>query len=39
VLAAKGRREDARAAAREAVRLSPDNEAPYLETLEEVSGS
>lgn len=39
VLAAKGLREDARAAAREAVRLSPDNEAPYLETLEEVSGS
>ncbi len=38
VLAAKGLREDARAAAQEAVRLSPDNEAPYLETLEEVSG-
>lgn len=39
VLAAQGLRDDARAAANEAVRLSPDNEAPYLETLEEVSGS
>ena len=38
VLAAKGRKADAVAAAREAVRLSPGNEAPYLETLEEVSG-
>ncbi len=36
VLAAKGRRGDAVAAAREAVRLAPDNEAPYLETLQEV---
>lgn len=39
VLAAKGRRDDAVAAAREAVRLSPGHEAPYLETLNEVSGS
>lgn len=38
VLAARGRTEDAVAAAREAVRLSPGNEAPYLDTLEEVSG-
>ena len=38
VLAAKGRKDDAVAAAREAVRLSPDNQAPYLETLQEVSG-
>ena len=38
VLAAKGRRGDAVAAAREAVRLAPGNEAPYLETLQEVSG-
>ncbi len=39
VLAAKGHRKDAVAAAREAVRLSPGNEATYLETLQEVSGS
>lgn len=39
VLAAKGRGQDAVAAAREALRLSPDNEAPYLDTLKEVSGS
>lgn len=38
VLAARGRKDEALAAAREAVRLSPGNEAPYLETLEEVSG-
>jgi tetratricopeptide (TPR) repeat protein len=38
VLAAGGRTQEARAAAREAIRLSPDNEAPYRETLEEVSG-
>jgi len=39
VLAAKGRTEDAVAAARQAVRLSPENEELYLDTLEEVSGS
>ena len=39
VLAAKGHRQDAVAAAREALRLSPENEAPYLDTLNEVSGS
>jgi tetratricopeptide (TPR) repeat protein len=38
VLAAKGRKDDAVAAAREAVRLSPGNESPYRETLQEVSG-
>jgi len=38
VLAAKGLRTDAVAAANEAVRLAPGNEASYLETLQEVSG-
>jgi len=38
VLDAKGHRKDAVAAAREAVRLAPGNEATYLETLQEVSG-
>jgi len=38
VLAAKGLRKDAVAAANEAVRLAPGNEASYRETLQEVSG-
>ena len=39
VLAARGLKQDAVAAAREALRLSPDNQAPYLDTLKDVSGS
>ena len=38
VLAAKGLRKDAAAAANEAVRRAPGNEAIYLETLRDVSG-
>lgn len=38
VLAAEGRRGDAVAAAEEAIRLAPGNQAPYRETLAEISG-
>ena len=39
VLAARGRRGEAVDAAEEAVRLSPSNQEPYLDTLREISGS
>jgi Flp pilus assembly protein TadD len=36
-LAAQGRQDEAIEAAREALRLSPGNQAPYLDTLRDVS--
>ncbi len=37
VLAAKGRKREAVVAAQRAIKLSPDNEQPYLETLQDLS--